>query len=93
MSILKTLENCIKLIPSGLVKENIFYVELPKGAYETLRAECEAQYVLSSTAKVEDMGKGVSFYINYMGCKIIVVENYRALEAPDFYIAFKTNII
>ncbi len=91
MSILATIENCIRLIPVELVNNRMFYIELPKVAYETVRQECEAKYELTSEANIVDLGKG--YWMIYMGYKIVFVVNTKAPEAEDFYIAFKTKII
>jgi len=90
MSILKTLENCIKLIPLELVEDRIFYIELDKKNYDSIDDEINATYVLQE-AKVPDMGKGK--VLVYMGYRFVFVVNKDKTKTDDFYIAFKTKIL
>ena len=90
MSILKTLENLIGLMPLELVKDGIFYIELDKKNYDSIDDEIDATYVIQE-AKVPDIGKGK--VLVFMGYKFIFVINKDKIGTESFYIAFKTKIL
>ena len=99
MSILKTIENCITSIPTELVNNGIFYVELSEEMTTLLRQDlnnmiASGTKVTVNAKKVEDVGECLSVNLSYLGYNIIVAINKKAEKlTKDFYIAFKTKIL